>query len=452
MTVKLHASKSPSSAFRWTSCTASVAAQDGKPDSGSEAARNGTACHQVSAECLISGADPQTYLGRGMLFPADGGREDWISAFPPGTPGRAIVEIDQDMVDACRIYITFVRDLVATQGAEMIVEQRVPISHITGETGATGTSDVILIAGDTLICIDAKFGRGRVPAYDEIEEASFDVMDGTPIPPKLRMNLQCAMYLLGAYEKYGLMGDFKTVKTIIVQPYLRAVSEYTCSLEELLELGEWIKSRAWLADNKPEFVPSQDNCHFCRARMDCHARQAMALSSCLEGFEDVSSARPKPIALPNLGLLYSKVGLIRQWCNDVEKKALNELAAGKTLLDSEGMRYKLVAGRAPHRQWVDESAIEALMLEMRIKPDVMYTRKLITPSAAEKLAETQKGKRKDGQSAKPIGKIKWKRLAEHIYTPDAKPVIAPHTDPRPKLDISSEGFGDVPPTDNSDLF
>ena len=64
-----HAKLSPSSAHRWTSCTASVGAQDGVPNEGNEAARRGTACHQMLEEMLLTPSiDPQSYLGRTLTF------------------------------------------------------------------------------------------------------------------------------------------------------------------------------------------------------------------------------------------------------------------------------------------------------------------------------------------------------------------------------------------------
>ncbi len=63
-----HAKLSPSSADRWVSCTASIDAQHGIPNESSEASRDGTMCHQMSEEVLRDGIDPQSYLGRKMVF------------------------------------------------------------------------------------------------------------------------------------------------------------------------------------------------------------------------------------------------------------------------------------------------------------------------------------------------------------------------------------------------
>lgn len=458
-----HARLSPSSAARWTSCTASPAAQDGRPNTTNEASRYGTCGHQLSAECLESGADPQGYLGWTMVFwegtdefgNAKSG-EDWIAKFENGFPhgGREVarVVVDEPLVEACVKYVNFVRQLVRDTGGHLIVEQQVPIGHITGETDARGTSDVVILTGDTLITVDAKFGRGRVNAYDVIEDATYDPITEEAIPPKLRMNLQLALYLLGAYEKHGLMVDFTKCKAIIVQPFLNHVSEYGCAIEELFDLGDWLKARAEDTRKRPEFKPTGDNCFFCKAKFDCHARSVAVLSTCLDGFEDVETARPKPVSLPKLGSLYDKLQMIRDWCDDIEQKTMEELLAGRPVMRADGMKFKIVEGKKGHKAWTEPETVERMLKDMRLKDELIYKKTLITPAVAEKLAE-KKGKRPDpNKPKKPIGKIHWSRLEELITQPDGKPTIALQTDPRPVYVIKADGFGDVTPTDNSDLF
>jgi hypothetical protein len=63
-----HAKLSPSSAHRWTECTASINAQEGIPNKNSEASMQGTCCHQISAEHLDQLEPLPSYLGRKMIF------------------------------------------------------------------------------------------------------------------------------------------------------------------------------------------------------------------------------------------------------------------------------------------------------------------------------------------------------------------------------------------------
>lgn len=459
-----HAQLSPSSAHRWTECSASVEAQRGLPNESSAPSRHGTCGHQLSAECIESGAEPSSYIGRVMGFPKEG-REDWIEAFPEGTAFAFTETVTPELAEACAMYVNFVRqqiELVAKDGYELIVEQQVPIGHITGEEDARGTSDCILISGDTLTVTDLKLGRSKVTAYDIVAPASVDPLTGEHTPPVLRMNLQPALYALGTYEKFGLLHDIRRVKAIIVQPYLKSVSEFECSLEELIELGEWLKARASLTRTNPEFKPSSDNCFFCKARYSCHARNAAAMSAALDGFEDVETARPKPITIHTLADCYSVVKFVQDWAKDVETRAMEELMARRPLVTSNGVEFVLKQGKKPGRDWDNPEAVVAEARAMNIKDDVIFEKKLKSPTALEKLAEkpVKEGGRKRKAKAedqvdtpkKPIGKIKWMKLAEHITQGAPGPVIAIKTDPRPDYVFKSDGFESVEPADNSDLF
>jgi hypothetical protein len=455
-----HAVLSPSSAHRWVECTASPEAQRGRPNTTNPASRHGTCGHQIGAECLERNIDAVSYIGKTMVFWAeamgDKHGECWDDQLPAGCVVEHTEVVTSELAEAVQSYVNFVRKTRDLIGAEMIVEQRVPIDHITGETDATGTSDCILLTQDEIICIDLKLGRGKVMAYDVMEAASYDLLTGEEIPPKLRMNLQQAMYIGGSIRKHAEGRPVRRARSIIVQPYLNSISEYGCDIAELNGLLDWLRQRAQDTRKNPEFKPSNDNCFFCKAKFDCHARTREVLESCLDGFDDVPNARPKPITIAKLGDLYDKVAMIRSWCDDVEAKVHDELMAGRPVGRSDGKRFTLKVGRRGDKKWDDPNAIEALMKSWRFKEDVIYTKKLITPSAAEKIAEAKKGRRKEDEPKKPIGKKHWNLLLPHIKQEDGKPVIALETDPRPNYVPKNTGFDDVPepqpPADNSDLF
>lgn len=452
----IHANLSPSSAKRWTSCTASPVAQEPYPNETSAASRPGTCGHQMAAECLVSDTDAAAYFGRTMEFWTLNGKggESWANETPAGARVLHTHVVDRPLVEMVQSYVNFVRNLRDTLGAQMIVEQQVPIGHVTGEEGATGTSDCILLTYDEIICIDLKLGRGKVKAYDELEPETYDLLTGDAIPPKLRMNLQASLYIAGAIERYGLLGDFTRCRAIIVQPALASVSEYGCSIDELNGLLDWLRERAEVTRKNPEFVPSSDNCFFCRARFDCHARNKVAIETALDGFEDIQTACVKPITLYKLGDLYEKVELIRQWCNDVEAKALRELMLGNKVVRSDGTKFVLKKGRSKNKEWNDTQTVERLLKSWRVRGKDMYVTKVISPSQAEKIAETTKGKHRDKTLPKPIiGKQHWKELQQHIMQEDGPPVIALETDPRPRYLRKDSGFSDVSDEQpNSDLF
>jgi hypothetical protein len=142
-----HARLSPSGAYRWTECTASPGASDGLPNDGSEAARVGTCCHQIQEECLLNpDRDLMSYLGRVMDFYADG-PEVWRDDPTPRCDNQLqhSVEVTEEMLDAVASALAFITEQVELLGGHLLVEQRVPIGQFTGEEGATGSADVIIL-------------------------------------------------------------------------------------------------------------------------------------------------------------------------------------------------------------------------------------------------------------------------------------------------------------------
>jgi hypothetical protein len=86
--------------------------------------------------------------------------------------------------------------------------------------------------------------------------------------------------------------------------------------------------------------------------------------------------------------------------------------------------WKLVEGRKGNRAWADEGAAEEMLKKsFRLRDDDMYTKKLISPTAAEKLlADTPK------RLARAMG------LTTRA---EGKPSVAPATDKRPAMVITN---------------
>lgn len=423
-----HALLSPSGAHRWTSCTASPSQSAGKRSESSEAAMQGTAEHQVSGECLESGASPDSYIGRTLLFYRDANgvqQEQWDFAGVerPATVFHTVT-IDEDSAARCMAYVQFVRDLVAARGGVLYVEQRLPIDHVTGEPGATGTSDAVLVCGDELVIADAKFGRSKVTAYDVIKPAVLNG-DGIEVEPAVyEPNMQLAMYAEGALREFGWMGEFKTVRMIIVQPAISHVSEYAHSVEKHSAFIQRIRELAEVTRTAPTFNPTADNCFFCSGRFDCSARNAAALALAANGFADPDEAPAAVLARiepdRHLGTLYSKLPFIERWVEDIKTRVADSLAKGIPVVRDDGRPYGLAPGKAKAREWDDEKAAEEALSKMRLG-DAMYTRKLITPTAAEKLTKLPKGSPEDAKP--PLGQRQWNKLEKLIVRPEPNQVV-----------------------------
>ena len=464
-----HARLSPSGAFRWSVCTASPGVEAGLPDDGNDASRAGTAEHEAVAECLEHGYAPDDYLGRTFVFLSE--REEmWLEDLPAHRHGeiKHRVVLDDDAIDRMDAYVRFVRDLVASTGGTLLVENRVPIKHITGESywsldgqevpvgtpgavevPAGGTSDAIILAGDEFISVDYKSGQVRVDAYDTIKPEGVNIITGEVEPPVLSPNKQLAMYASGGLLKYGHLGNFKRVRFIIVQPRLGAVSEYACTVEELEAHIATLRAAAIEVHTNPQFRPSFDTCSFCKGRNGCKARDSHVASMVLDGFvsgdlASLQDAKPRVVLGNELGHFYTKLEEIQQWCSDIHRRVYAELAAGRPVIRPDGVAYKLVEGRAGNRKFVSPEMAEfVLKTIIGLGDDKAYKRTPISVADLEELAKVRRARKGQPATVPTVPAELWEFVQQHyIVQAPGKPVISLATDPKPAIDPSTQGFFD----------
>lgn len=423
-----HAVHSPSGAKKRFACPGSLAMEAGLPNEGNDYTDEGTAAHALASMCLKDGSHPSGYLGR-VLHVVDGVYvPDADPITMPETAGLRTYTVDVEMAGKVNVYVQSVRKFA--EGNTLDVEQALPVGHVSGEEGATGTGDAIIVTADykELQAHDLKYGMGVEVSAVENEQGLY--------------------YLSGALElhraEFEAIGEMpERFRFVIHQPRLDHLSEWSCSYDELMA---WqVKARkaedyartaleqkaSWIHTEDPPVLVPGEHCKsaFCRARDDCPALDRFIEKSVQCDFEVMlTTAPPVPTDLKELGLKFAVLDIIADWIKQVRARAEGVLFEHNNSIEvQQALGLKLVQGKRGGRAWENKEAAIALLKKMRMKTEEIYDLSVKSPPALEKqLAETPK---------------RWQRIldAKLITQAEGKPSVAPITDKRPALDIAAKG-------------
>jgi hypothetical protein len=399
-----HAFCAPSDWEGWSNCPGKPALEENEPDVSSPDADFGTQAHDWAARVLTHQAD--------------------------------LPEVPHDFVEGVTRYVDYVRSrveghkLAGAGRVTLLVEQKLDISVITGEKGAQGTSDAIILAEyedyTVLDVVDLKFGIGVVvPVVD---------------------NGQLQIYGLAALVREQLLHNITEVNLIIHQPRVRKDAiEWRRTPDELYIFASTVTERATLSLSLrgdvaalSHLVPGEKQCRFCRARWRCPALERSVFREVYGEFQKIDDPRAVPVSAEDrafnlspdakgklLGAAMARVPVIEAWCRDVR-------AACDNAMLNEHIRvpgFKVVQGKKGNRTWTDRDDVftELALFELG---DTVITSKpeLISPAAMQKALED---KHPDA----------WEAVQEYITQTEGKASVAPESDERPVYQaVSADEF------------
>lgn len=337
-----HARLSASSAHRWLKCTKSARLEEKFPDTTSEAAKEGTLAHELAELKVRNYFKPGDVSKRKLTFAIKKFKEDPLW--------------DDEMLIHTDTYIDYIRDVsIKLPAAPFVeVEKRVEFGEYVPE--GFGTADCIMIQGNTLFVIDFKYGKG--------------------VPVSAEENPQMMLYALGAYEACKILYPIERIRLGIVQPRLPdGISEWECTLDELLQFGDYVKERAALAfAGEGEFAPGEKTCKFCRARKQCRARSDHNVKQAFD-LGDL----PPLISNEEAGKRLLAMRDVVAYQKDLQEWALSECLAG-----NEVPGWKAVEGRRS-RDWTDmDAAFEKLTRCGIVAEEILWEKKPLTLAQVEK--------------------------------------------------------------------
>lgn len=376
-TAPAHSKLSPSKAYQWTTCTASIGyCADNKHrlpgDVSTPAAVEGTKAHNVAEACVLGLPMPEYATKEMIRF------------------GQAYAEMCLDHRGA------------VSQCHDWGVERRVPLIYLPQEKG---TVDFFAFNERGLFVDDYKYGYGKVEGVRNKQMASYAaslityesgwiwpvVKDSTPVTMTIRQP-RLPVDTLEWRTTWGELREF--VADEIVAPALRI-----------------------LRGDKGVFAPDDHTCKFCPAESFCEARREWLLRDLTELAEPLMNDEDFPEATmltdEKLVMIWERRKAVVKWLESIEVLLHNRKVKGHHI---PGVRF--VASNGGHRYWTDQQKAARLLTTMGVADDDVWVKKIVSPAQADKLV----GHIKDEK----VG-----RLHALMAKPPGKPVLVSSSDPRP---------------------
>lgn len=393
-TAPTHSRLSPSHAYQWTACTASVAFKEANAhrlpkDTSSAASIEGTKAHTVCENMV---------------------REEPTPAY--ATP---------DMIRHGRAYAAFVKAQRGPNPLTWGIEHRVRLFYYPQQRG---TVDFFAHNENGVFVTDYKYGYGEVASEGNRQMASYarSIIEGTLdwdiLPPETPVTMTIFQPRLPGDPQPWVISYGELVK----------FTEETITPSAKIILAEPAWPAGWDKAEPPagsslRFAPSDETCKFCPAAAICAARHA-SKNALIPELEDLlfgtADTLPAVVSLERMVWLINNRHIADDWFDSMQKH-VDGLVTGGTKVPGR----KVVLSKGAHRKWTDPKAAGELLMALGVPRDEIYSEEIATPAQAEKMFS-------DRTSDNALALFKL------ITKPPGSPIVVPESDPRPEVAVSED--------------
>ena len=294
------------------------------------------------------------------------------------------------------VYEAYLGAKLEDSEALLLVEAKLKLTEFIPE--GFGSSDAVLIYGDTMEVFDLKYGKG--------------------VKVEAKKNAQMMCYALGAYCGPGELYDITHVRMTIIQPRLHHESSWTMTAPDLLN---WAYNTLRPAAQKAfkgegEQVPG-DHCRFCKVAAKCRKLADYTLRITEKQTE------PGLMSLEDIALILPHFSTIKSWINSVEEFALEAALEGDTIPG-----YKVVEGRSV-RKISDMRTAQERLDSAGIDPE-----SYLKPRELKTITELEKTLTKKGFNT---------ILGDLVIKPEGKPTLVEESDAREPMNRTGNAFKDI---------
>ncbi len=435
-----HARLSPSNA-RWPKCPGSVREEANYADIPGEAAIDGTGSHLLLEMCLDNSVLPIQYEGQIIGANHEDNPNGWL--------------IHKDRIDRVQVCLDYVKrrydELKALYpNAELTIEaeSRSDPGGMFGRDDWSGTCDITITVMDGTICvfieaIDYKDGRGWVNAAE---------------------NTQLIAYLGGKARKFIASGPelvrpfrperVKAGRMTIVQPKTMPPIRYeNIETRVLVERLEDLRTAARKTDDPDAPLIPGKHCQWCKHNPkrggSCTAQGEQSLkvvetmSNEVTKMDDQSLFETIQASMGNLTSLESNklteladakdgmMAIFKQIEDEIERRIdLGEMMSGYGMLPGWGSK-----------KWTGTpEEVEKFLKGRKVKKDLIYPAKLLSPAQALKLDLTERQK-KDLETkliAVVAGKNTLTKVSRDTQAPDENKAELMFGDVTPAVETQTE--------------